>query len=120
VLNCLAITFIVELDEDLNHRDPIEVNDLVIQSLKKYLINSLKKPKTEYSLFEAIVTTFLSVLLFDDFIEYTHGTSMIHKSESIRTLIAILKVCLMMLDELKKMVFNLGKSLLLIGKLWFE
>jgi DNA-binding protein Fis len=43
VLNCLAITFIVELDEDLNHLDPVEVNDLVIQSFKKYLIDDMMR-----------------------------------------------------------------------------
>jgi hypothetical protein len=43
VLNCLAITFIVELDDDLNHRDPVEVNDLVIQSFKKYLFLGMKR-----------------------------------------------------------------------------
>eukprot|EP01036_Dinobryon_divergens_P032816 gene32816-42482_t len=49
VLNCLAITFIVELDEDLNDRDPIEVNDLVIQSFKKYLINDIVRKDQEIS-----------------------------------------------------------------------
>ena len=49
VLNCLAITFIVELDEDLNHRDPVEVNDLVIQSFKKYLINDMMDESDDIS-----------------------------------------------------------------------
>jgi len=43
VLNCVAITFIVELDDDLNDRDPVEVNDLVIQSFKKYLFLGMKR-----------------------------------------------------------------------------
>eukprot|EP01036_Dinobryon_divergens_P029663 gene29663-38789_t len=49
VLNCLAITFIVELDEDLNHRDPVEVNDLVIQSFKNYLIKFMVRKSDEIS-----------------------------------------------------------------------
>eukprot|EP01036_Dinobryon_divergens_P029662 gene29662-38788_t len=43
VLNCLAITFIVELDEDLNYRDPVEINDLVVRSFKAYLIREMKR-----------------------------------------------------------------------------
>eukprot|EP01036_Dinobryon_divergens_P027445 gene27445-36221_t len=31
VLNCMAVTFIVELDDELNHRDPVEIDDLVVE-----------------------------------------------------------------------------------------
>jgi len=82
VLNCLAITFIVELDEDLNHRDPVEVNDLVIQSFKKYLIKDMMRKsydisqqhkhnggKIKYrSNCETIEGKVLSYLLSDDFL----------------------------------------------------
>ena len=37
VLNALAITFVVELDEELNSLDPIEVSDLVKVSFKSFL-----------------------------------------------------------------------------------
>jgi hypothetical protein len=69
VLNCLAITFIVELDETLNHRDPVEVNDLVIQSFKNYLIRVMMRESEEINSskkhFNDETITFLS--FFDNF-----------------------------------------------------
>ena len=81
VLNCLAITFIVELDEDLNDRDPVEVEDLVIQSFKKYLIADMmresgdishqhsgneEKKSEKASIFELFVGKILNSLLFEN------------------------------------------------------
>lgn len=47
VLNALAITFVVELDEELNSRDTIEVNDLVKLTVKSYLKKQLKAANEE-------------------------------------------------------------------------
>eukprot|EP01036_Dinobryon_divergens_P029664 gene29664-38791_t len=56
VVNCLAITFIVELDEDMNHRDPVEINDLVLDWIRKQLllVEVQQSKKVESSLADQI------------------------------------------------------------------
>jgi len=43
VLNLLAVTYIVELDEQLNSRDPIEINDLIREYFKDNLKNNMNE-----------------------------------------------------------------------------
>ena len=49
VLNCLATTFIVELDDDLNKRDTVEVDDLVIETFRKHLLTKCKDIDAEHN-----------------------------------------------------------------------
>eukprot|EP01036_Dinobryon_divergens_P027444 gene27444-36220_t len=48
VLNCVALTFIVELDDDLNKRDTVEIDDLVIDTFKKLLRNKCQQLDEEH------------------------------------------------------------------------
>ena len=62
VLNCPAFTFIVELDDDLNHRDEEEIKDLVKQSVVTNLIRDVMRESQD----ETIEGNLLNILLGED------------------------------------------------------
>ena len=49
VLNCVALTFIVELDDDLNERDTAEIDDLVIKTFKTLLLENCQQLDREHN-----------------------------------------------------------------------
>ena len=48
VLNCVALTFIVKLDDDLNKRDTVEIDDLLNETFKKLLLSKCKQLDEEH------------------------------------------------------------------------